>query len=279
MLRIVSLLALGIVGAAQCEDCEDMQMIQKELRPSSFYSWKWADLEAQPSPDKKVPVNLQIFAQSSGHASYTKGLLLVDSTVHHGKTYELTSEDCRWHTKRFGSWRLVEGPELLPQRDDDGDEMTALNMTTSFGEQIHVDFLMKKINGFQKIGALYATCKPQQHINMKISMFSKELGLHAPDSEQLGQPAKWAQLGGSFQGSTYLKQGDEGAVAFLKSCSPEEKDEAKATCGKHLGNRPDEIPEIHQGLFAKIFDDCVFDICAGEGESAARLAAAYMKGF
>ena len=66
-------------------------------------------------------------------------------------------------------------------------------------------------------------------------------------------------------------------VASLKSCSPEEKEEAKATCGKHLGSRPEEI---RKGLlFAKIFEDCVFDICAGEGESAAQLAAAYMQGF
>lgn len=191
---------------------------------------------------------------------------------------------CRWQTKSFGSWRVVEGPKLMILRDDHGDEMTALNMTTSSAEeQIHVDFLMKTMDGFQKIGALYAICKPQQHINMKISMFSKELGLHVPDSVQLGQVPgnllegeKWKQLGGSFEGSFYLKTVDEEA-AFLKSCTPEEKDEAKATCEKHLGNRPDEI---HKGLlFAKIFDDCVFDICAGEGESAAQLAAAYMKGF
>lgn len=266
MLRIVSLVVLGL-AAAECEDCDDMQMLQKERRPSSFSSWKWAGLDAQPSPSKKVPVNLQIFAHYSGHASYTKGLLLKDSTGlgdRRGNALELTSRDCRWHTKSFGSWRVVEGPKLMILRDDHGDEMTALNMTTSSAEeQIHVDLLMKKMDGFQKIGALYAICKPQQHINMKISMFSKELGLHVPDSVQLGQvPAnllegeKWKQLGGSFEGSIYLKTVDEEA-AFLKSCSPEEKDEARATCRKHLGeakgNRP-RPDEIHLGLFAKIFD-------------------------
>ena len=89
---------------------------------------------------------------------------------------------------------------------DDGTEMTAVNFTTSPAEQmIHLDLLMKTMDGFEKIGALYAICKPKQHINMKISMFSKELGLHAPDSVQLGQAPgeegqKWGRLGGSFRG-------------------------------------------------------------------------------
>jgi hypothetical protein len=57
MLRIVSLVVLGL-AAAECEDCDDMQMLQKERRPSSFSSWKWAGLDAQPSPSKKVPATL-----------------------------------------------------------------------------------------------------------------------------------------------------------------------------------------------------------------------------
>lgn len=43
-------------------------------------------------------VNLQIFAHYSGHASYTKGLLLKDSTGlgdRRGNALELTSRDCR----------------------------------------------------------------------------------------------------------------------------------------------------------------------------------------
>ena len=33
-------------------------MLQKERPPSSFSSWKWAGLDAQPSPKKKVPATL-----------------------------------------------------------------------------------------------------------------------------------------------------------------------------------------------------------------------------
>lgn len=43
-------------------------------------------------------MNLQIFAHYSGHASYTKGLLLKDSTGlgdRRGNALELTSRDCR----------------------------------------------------------------------------------------------------------------------------------------------------------------------------------------
>ena len=49
-------------------------------------------------------VNLQIFAHYSGHASYTKGLLLKDSTGlgdRRGNALELTSRDCR----RVFSWQ------------------------------------------------------------------------------------------------------------------------------------------------------------------------------
>ena len=39
---------------------------------------------------------------------------------------------------------------------------------------MHVELLMKTQTGWKNIGKLYATCKPGYHINMKMTMFSKE---------------------------------------------------------------------------------------------------------
>eukprot|EP00435_Cladocopium_sp_Y103_P061943 s631_g23.t1 len=279
------------------------------LSQGSFSFWNFSGVDAQISQTKRVPVNFQIFTHYSGHSSYTKGLLLLDSTgqgENPGHTLEVTAEDCRWRTKSDASWRLVEGPELLTLRDAEGDAMTAFNMTTSSaGQQMHAELLMKTMQGFRKIGNVYAVCKPRHHINVKISMFSKQdlllvqgqLGHHAESSPRL-QPVSllqgqklsldqdlktsktWEELGGSLRASAYLKQVDEEGVAVLKGCAEEEKNEAKATCTKFLGRPdPNEIGKDRAQFFANIFEDCVFDVCAGGDQTAAELAAEYLNGF
>lgn len=215
---------------------------------------------------------------------------------------------CRWRTKTNTSWHPVTGPALLTLPDSDGDELTAFNMTTSARQQIHVELLMKTVGGFHKIGNLYAACKPRHHINVKISMFSRQdvllvkgqLGHHASENIPVWNPAtnlleadtsrmdndflssrSWGELGGSMAASAYLKQvDDEGAASFLKSCAPEEKEVAKSTCTKVLGSPAAHAVQKDRAQFlANIFDDCVFDVCAGGGNVAAQLAAAYMNGF
>lgn len=273
------------------------------LNQGSFSFWNFSGVDAQVSRTKRLPVNFQIFTHYSGHSSYTKGLLLVDST---GPVVEVTAEDCRWRTRSDGTWRLIEGPELLTRRDAEGDAITAINVTSSGQMNKHVELLMKTMQGFRKIGNVYAMCKPRHHINVKISMFSKkdvllvqgQLGHHAVSSPQLqpvsllqGQKVSldqdfkisknWEELGGSLKASAYLKEVDEEGVAVLKACSAAEKEEAKAICTKFLGSPPDpkETGKDHAKLVANIFEDCVFDVCASGDQAAAELAAEYMNSF
>ena len=214
---------------------------------------------------------------------------------------------CRWRTKSDTSWHPVTRPSLLTLPDAAGDELTAFNMTTSAGQQMHVELLIKTVGGFRKIGNVYAMCKPRHHINVKISMFSREdaalvhgqLGHHASENISLWNPAtnlleagtarmdndflssrSWEELGGSMAASAYLKQVDDEGAAFLKSCTLEEKEVAESTCAKFLGSPAAlQVQRDRTQFFANIFDDCVFDVCAGGGDAAAQLAAAYMNGF
>ena len=154
----------------------------------------------------------------------------------------------RWRTKTTPeqSWRVVEGPEVLSSPDIDGDEMTAFNLKSSEGQKMHVELLMKTQQGFKPVGALFATCKPGYHLNVKMKMFSKEhirlikgqLGSHSEAEVQFknssvvsllqetGQQLRmdqdfetkkdWVQLGGSPSASTYLREvDDEGPATRL----------------------------------------------------------------
>ena len=154
----------------------------------------------------------------------------------------------RWRTKTTPeqSWRVVEGPEVLSSPDIDGDEMTAFNLKSSQGQKMHVELLMKTQEGFKPVGALFATCKPGYHLNVKMKMFSKEhirlvkgqLGSHSEAEVQFknssvvsllqetGQQLRmdrdfetkkdWVQLGGSPSASTYLREvDDEGPATRL----------------------------------------------------------------
>ena len=60
----------------------------------------------------------------------------------------------RWRTRSDGTWRLIEGPELLTRRDAEGDAITAINVTSSGQMNKHVELLMKTMQGFRKIGDL-----------------------------------------------------------------------------------------------------------------------------
>eukprot|EP00435_Cladocopium_sp_Y103_P053499 s995_g17.t1 len=277
------------------------------LGQGSFSFWRFSGVDAEAlfrNMWKKVPVDFQIYAHYSGHSSYTKALLLVDqSGGGEPHALELTSEDCRWRSKMPGenSWRQVDERKKLLT---DADEMTAFKLARSESQRMHVELLMKTQRGWKNIGKLYATCKVGYHINMKMTMFSKEdinrvqgqLGvsqhtnhlsggvaglLETDQTDQSHQRADqefllhkdWLALGGSQDASVYLKEMDEEGPAVLKSCSESEKAIARAFCAKFL----EDDGTVRN--FKEIMEDCVFDVCAGGGEAAAELAADIMKAF
>lgn len=289
------------------------------LSQGSFSFWRYSGVDAEVQ-SKKAPVDFEVFAHYSGHSSYTKGLLLVDrsgasSAKASHQIMELTAEDCRWRAKtRDGSWQLVDKPALLALGED-GDEMTAFNVARSKGQKMHVEFLMKSgAESFKNIGTLYATCKPQHHINMKMAMFSQDdvhlvkgqLGPHGNKTgrgyrsdrlpaasllETMGQKLSmdqdfltkkgWTELGGSASANAYLKRVDEEGVALLQSCSKEAEGAARATCSKFLGSPPGPQESLtgRSATLRETFEDCVFDVCAGGGEAAAELAAEIVNAF
>jgi len=291
------------------------------LTQGSFMFWHFSGVEAETLTDqnflKKVPVDFQIYTHYSGHYSYTKGLLLLDSSGHHQRSLELTSESCRWLTKTTPeqSWRELEGPEVLASPDIDGDEMTAFDFKRSRGQKMHVELLMKTQQGFKTVGKLFASCKPGQHLNVKIKMFSEkevhlvkgQLGASHSDPEvqlhngsvasffkESGQELRmdqdfetktdWEQLGGSPDASTYLQEVDDQGPAVLKSCTKQEEDEARETCQKYLGtdakiSGSSTDFEAQRANFQETLADCIFDVCVGGGETAAELAAEILNAF
>eukprot|EP00435_Cladocopium_sp_Y103_P073438 s288_g43.t1 len=272
------------------------------LKQGSFSFWRFSGSDAELSAKKllkKLPVDFKIYAHYSGHTSYTKGLLLVDSSGGSvRRALELTSEDCIWRTKSDATWTPVEKPQLLLWRDADGDEMTAFRMMeSSKGQKLHVELLMKKADGsFKKVSNLYTRCKPGYHINTKIAMSSKEdialvqgqlgsgrnasgedqglsflQGMHQRTDSEFAILKNWTQLGGSEAAATYLKEVDEEGPAgpvFLKTCSESEREHATAVCKKYLS----QPSNAELKSFKNRFDNCVFDVCNGGGEVAAELA-------
>ena len=79
--------------------------------------------------------------------------------------------------------------------------------------------------------------------------------------------------------------------AVLKSCTQQDKDEAKTICQKHLGTSDSDAKmsgstdfedvqrqqDVHN--FQETFSDCIFDVCVGGGEAAAELAAEILNAF
>ena len=87
---------------------------------------------------------------------------------------------------------------------------------------------------------------------------------------EFGVTEKWQELGGSDEAAGYLQQIDEDKPsAVLKECTTEEEAEAQSMCSKHLGVEM-QHGDINEAAF---FQDCVFDVCHGAGEMAAKLAA------
>ena len=77
----------------------------------------------------------------------------------------------------------------------------------------------------------------------------------------------WTDLGGSGFAATYLSEVDEEKSAmFLADCDKEREDNAKVLCAKQLGGIP-------QAEIEDIMAECVFDVCRGGGEVAAKLFA------
>ena len=127
------------------------------------------------------------------------------------------------------------------------------------------------------------SCRPSHNMNLQISM-NRQSDQQFVDGElkvarkslstlqtstdfEFSVDSKWQKLGGSEQAASYFQLVDtnQTSVASFQSqgCSDAEKGLAAEACSKHLG-------EAHGTHF---FEDCIYDVCHGAGETQAELAA------
>ena len=204
---------------------------------------------------------------------------------------EITSQDCKWKARKGNEdWKVVDNAELIFVPDGK-DYATGFNLSTvtrprghgghAFPNRVH--FNMKTKNGKLDVAVMSLSCRANHNMDLEFSMTRqsdqkfvdgelkasrKKLStLQTSTDSEFRVDSNWHQLGGSQQAAMYFQLVDtnETSVASFQSqgCSDVEKGLAEATCSKHLG-------EAHG---TQLFEDCVFDVCHGAGETQAELAA------
>ena len=252
------------------------------LREGSFLLWRFG----LPQPH----VEWQIFAHYAGRQSFTKGLLLVDTSGSEPSSMEITSERCEWQTQSSSKkWSSVNStvPEVLLS-----------------GPSSHMKLVgnqrkdMKKIQLFiadetVPVATLKVICRQGRHINMKLYMGNQKwkpfvsgelkghkgqkdmptskssmLELAGREDQEFEVTKTWAELGGSSHAQQYLQNFDvHQNLAFIQTCDPQAQADARALCQKHLGTV----------AHSSYFEECVYDVCSGAGEVAAEMAAEMLK--
>ena len=267
------------------------------LSQGTFSLWHFSGLETELHSEvgtKKLPIDWQVYVHYSGHQSFTKGLLLIDKSGGSiRQVLEITSQDCRWKARKGnGDWRVVDNAELI-SIPDGKDYVTGFDLGTTgprghggHGFPNRVRFNMKTKNGKSDIAALSLSCRPSHNMNLQISMkrqsdqqfvdgelkvARKSLStLQTSTDSDFRVDSKWQELGGSEQAASYFQLVDthqtSSSLLQLQGCSDAEKGLAKETCSKHLG-------EARGTENTHFFEDCVYDVCHGAGETQAELAA------
>lgn len=268
-------------------------------KQGTFSLWELSGLDAEIRANhirKQVPIDFKVYAHYSGHASYTKALLLLDQAAN--VALEITAKDCQWRSKTATGWSAVDASQqLLSVPDADGDHMTGMEVD---GKN-HIKFMMKEAHGsWQDLGNLSVRCKPGHFLNTKLSMPQRyihlvggQLGGHREgkkDSQtvlmqgaaQQGRTDQefrasktWLDLGGSAEADFYLKSVDEqqGVISLVSTaCSKSQLEEARSECEKHFGEAPGRN-EVEANHFANALESCAYDRCHGADEIAMELAA------
>ena len=256
------------------------------LREGSFLLWEFAL--------KKPHVKWQIYAHYAGHQSFTKGLLLVDTSGPQPSSMEITSEKCEWKTNgKSTEWAPITSEnEVVLSGSSSGMKVVG-----------HQRKDMKKIDLFladkkKAVASLKVMCRQGHHINLKLHMTNQKWGrfvtgelkgqkhqnanlkiqklstlqLDATEDQEFQVQKTWKELGGSSHAEQYLQHLDEHprqTSSLIQICDPEAEVEARALCLKHLGK--------NVASNSVYFKDCIFDVCSGAGEVAAEMAAEMLR--
>ena len=247
------------------------------LQEGSFLAWHFG----LPQPH----VEWQIFAHYAGRQSFTKGLLLIDTSGSEPSSMEITSERCEWQTKSNSKEWSSEVPEVLLSGTssrmqlvgsqnkkrielfiaDEKDPVATLKVMCRQGRHINMKLYMTNQKWRPFVSGELKGQKDQKH---KLSSNSSMLQLAVREDHEFEVKKTWAELGGSPRAQQYLQNLDDqyqtGKNAhFSQVCDPEAQADAKAICQKHLGSAAE----------SSYFEECVFDVCSGSGEVAAEMAA------
>ena len=272
------------------------------LSQGTFSLWHFSGLETDLHSEevdgtRKTHVDWQVYAHYSGQQSFTKGLLLIDKSGGSiRQVLEITSQDCKWKARKGSEgWKVVDNAELIFVPDGK-DYVTGFDLSTVTGPRGHgghgfpnrVRFNMNTKNGKSDIAVMSLSCRPNHNMNLLISMkrqsdkkfvdgelktARKSLStLQTSTDAEFSVDSKWQELGGSEQAASYFQlvdtnQDNQASVAsFQQRCSEAETVLAKETCSKHLG-------EARGTENTHFFEDCIYDVCHGAGETQAELAA------
>ena len=248
------------------------------LREGSFLAWHF-DL---PQPH----VEWQIFAHYAGRQSFTKGLLLVDTSGSEPSSMEITSERCEWQTQsKSKKWSsevpevLLSGPssrmQLVGNKNrkrielfiaDEKVPVATLKVLCRQGHLINMKLYMENQKWRPFVSGELKGQKGQKH---KPSSNSSMLQLATREDQEFEVKKAWAELGGSPRAQEYLQMFDENGhdVGLSELCDAQGQADAKALCQKHLGT----------AAHSSYFEECIYDVCSGAGEVAAEMVAEMLK--
>ena len=196
------------------------------LREGSFLTWHFG----LPQPH----VEWQLFAHYAGHQSFTKGLVLVDTSGSEPSSMEITSERCEWQTKSNSKEWSSEVPEVLLSGPSSRMQLVGTKNKKTIELFIADETVpVAKLKGWWRQG---------RYINMKLYMTNhkwgpfvggelkgqtdKKIQKHEPstnssmmqlttsEDQEFEAKKTWVELGGSLHAQQYLQQFDGDSQKF-----------------------------------------------------------------
>jgi hypothetical protein len=159
------------------------------LQEGVFVAWNFSKAVPASGAARPAARGWQLLAAYAGKRFVTQGLLLLDP--HSGQSMEITAEDCSWRVKEKSQWRKAQ-VELL-SAEDGTTSLQVKKLHEKLGEtkMLRSAILLQMESGshMKKIAKLVVHCRPQNHLDFKMTMFQKsdmdhvggELGV-APDA-------------------------------------------------------------------------------------------------
>ena len=279
------------------------------LRQGTFLFWRFKKEPFHPSgagDHQELGADWQVFTHYSGHASFAKGLLVLDdSSGSRQQALQLTSEDCKLRTRSAGDqdgdeWFTAETPTLFL---NGGGNSTAINVTfVHKHSSTYFQSLMKMGHESQmrEIAKLKVTCNPKHILNSWVSTsqkgsisfvqgqiggnsFHKEKSTASASSsasfaendaakqnlkdEEFMSKKTWTELGGSKAAASYLQSSDETGLSLLSVMPCSGADRLEAQAICAKHFHSFDLMQRPMDILQKALADCVSDICGSTPES------------